>query len=145
MLPKFGHDDNWNWSCDQFQLSSRPTPIVIVTKFWWHLPKIGHATNSNNHRDQLLVIFTKNWLRWQLELVTWPNFGKIYQRLVIRPITIVIKTKFWQILPKFGHPTNSNCHRDQFLVNVTKIWSRDQFLVKFTKNKKPDRKGQNQL
>ena len=94
-----------NWSCDQFQSSSwpnfghfyqkfamrpnfgnfyqklvtRPIPVVISTKFWWFLPNIGHMTNSNCHRDQTLVIFTKNWSCGQLQLTPWPNFDKNYQ------------------------------------------------------------------
>ena len=62
----------------------RPIPIVMVTKFWQFLPKIGHATNSNCHGDQILVIFTKNWSCDQFQL----SFGP-------RPIPIVIMTKFW--------------------------------------------------
>ena len=47
-------------------------------------------------------------------------------------------TNFWS---KFGHDDNWNWSHDQFLVKITKIWSRYQFLVNFTRNKKPDRKG----
>ena len=31
-----------------------------------------------------------------------PNFGDFYQKLVKRPIPIVIAIKFWEILPKIG-------------------------------------------
>ena len=47
----------------------------------------------------------------------------------MQPIQIVIATKFWSFLPKFGHATNSNCYRNQILVILTKNWSRDQFKL----------------
>ena len=69
--------------------------IVIATKFCEILPKIGHDDNSNCHLNQILVNFTKNWSCDQFQLSLRPNFGKIYQKLVLRPIPIVIATKFW--------------------------------------------------
>ena len=53
--------------------------------------KIGHVTNSNCHRDQILVIFIRNWSRDQFQLSS-------------RPI-------FRNFLPKIGHATNFNCHQ----------------------------------
>ena len=103
------------------KLSARPNLGNFYQKFWSFLPKICHDDNWNWSHDQFLVNFTKIWLRWRLELVAWPIFGKF--------------------LSKFGQVTNSNCHHDEILVNFIKNWSPNQFLVKFTKNKKPDRKG----
>ena len=95
----------------------------------------GHNDNWNWLRDQFLVKITQIWLQWLLELVAWPIFGKkitkIWLRLQLESFTGPIPTK----------SKNWNWLCDQFLVNITKIWSHDQFLVKFTKNKKPDGKG----
>ena len=46
-------------------------------------------------RNQLLVIITKIWSWWQLELVAWPIFGKDYQNLVAMTIGIGHVTNFW--------------------------------------------------
>ena len=52
-----------------------------------------------------------------------------------------LKTNFLSSWQKFGHDDNSNCHRDQIFVTMTKNWSRDnsnchrdQIFVTMTKN-----------
>ena len=59
------------------------------------LPKFGQDDNWNCHGYQILVKFTKNCSCDQFQLSSRPNFHKIYQNLVIRPISIVIFTKNW--------------------------------------------------
>ena len=117
---------------------------------------IGPATNSNCHRDQILVIFTKsfgnfyqklvtmtnsNCYRDQIdnyyqELVTRPipiqlssrwNFGNFYQKLVMQPIPIVIVK-----LPKFLVKITKITMTIR-IVSVTKIFGKNyQNLVMMT-------------
>ena len=95
------HDDDWDfidiqasfmmmigiWSMYKhtwwWLLGFKPS---LKTNFWWKLPKFGHDDNWNWSCDQFLEKITKIWSRWQLELVTWPIFGKNYQNLVAWPI-----------------------------------------------------------
>ena len=84
--------------------------LVMLPNFGNFLPKMGHATNSNCHRDQILVIF--------------------YQKLVTRPIPIVITTKFYNnFYQKLVARSILIVFRDQILVIFTKNWSHNQFQL----------------
>ena len=77
-----------NWSCDQI--------LVIFTKNW-SCYQFQLSSRPN---------FTKNWSRDQFQLSSGPNFGNFYQKLVTRPISIVItsiiqlKLVLWPIFGK---------------------------------------------
>ena len=89
--------------------SVSPTSSVFLPP---HLPKFGHATNSNCHHNQIFVNFTKIWSRDQFQLSSRPNFGNFYQKLVMRPIPIVIVTKVLKDIK------NGDLDQDQIKIKI---------------------------
>ena len=65
----------------------RIRPLLSVFIFFI----FGKFYTKNWSCDQILVIFTKNWSCNQFQLSFRPNFGKVYQKLVRPPISIVFR------------------------------------------------------
>ena len=106
-LSKFGGNDNWKWSSNQFlvkitQLGHGYNWYWPLTNFWLKLPKFNRDDHWNWSYDQFLIKITKFWSRLQLKLVTWPIFchnnqkifGNFYRNLVTWPIFGKIYQKY---------------------------------------------------